>query len=126
MAQTERNQEKVVVSKICFYGSAKIEQKIKVCMMENKGSVAKIIKMKNAEESIYYWNMGLYIAWITLNHTGEQKCTCVCMFTYTCTYGLMHIHMCKNMKLSYMYAYGHTCCDYVNKCTFICMCTYTY
>ena len=29
-----------------LYGSAKIEQKIKVCVMENKGSVAKMIKMR--------------------------------------------------------------------------------
>ena len=28
MVQTERNQEKVVVTKICFYGSAKTEWKI--------------------------------------------------------------------------------------------------
>ena len=40
--RTKRNEEKVVVTKIYFYGSAKIEQKIKVCLMENKGSVAKI------------------------------------------------------------------------------------
>ena len=42
----DKNQEKVVVTKMCFYGSAKIEQKIKVCVMENKGSVTKMIKMK--------------------------------------------------------------------------------
>ena len=46
MAQTKRNEEKVVVTKIYFYGSAKIEQKIKVCLMENKGSVAKMIKVR--------------------------------------------------------------------------------
>ena len=46
MVQTNRNQEKVVVTKICFYGSAKTEGKIKVCVMENKGSVAKMIKLK--------------------------------------------------------------------------------
>ena len=34
---TKRNEEKVVVTKIYFYGSAKIEQKIKVCLMENIG-----------------------------------------------------------------------------------------
>ena len=28
MVQTKRNQEKVVVTKICFYGSAKTKQKI--------------------------------------------------------------------------------------------------
>ena len=39
MVQTKRNQEKVVVTKICFYGSAKI-------VMENKDSVAKMIKMR--------------------------------------------------------------------------------
>ena len=46
MVQTKRNQENVVVTKICFYGSAKIEWKIKVWVMENKGSVAKMIKMR--------------------------------------------------------------------------------
>ena len=49
MVQTKSNQEKVVVTKICFYGSAKIEEKIKVSMMENKGFVAKMIEMKIAE-----------------------------------------------------------------------------
>ena len=29
MVQTKKNQEKVVVTKICFYGSAKTEQKFK-------------------------------------------------------------------------------------------------
>ena len=48
MVQTKRNQEKVV-TKIRFYDSAKIEGKIKVCVMENKGSIAKMIKMKIAE-----------------------------------------------------------------------------
>ena len=46
MVQTKKNQEKVVVTKICFYGSAKIKEKIKGCVMENKGSVAKMIKKK--------------------------------------------------------------------------------
>ena len=47
MVQTKRNQEKVVLTKICFYGSAKKEQKIKLCVMENKGSVTKMIKMRD-------------------------------------------------------------------------------
>ena len=46
MVKTERNQEKVVVTKICFYGSTKTEWKIKVCVIEEKGSVAKMIKMR--------------------------------------------------------------------------------
>ena len=46
MVHTKRNQEKVVVTEICFYGSAKIEWKIKVCVMENSGSIAKMIKMR--------------------------------------------------------------------------------
>ena len=41
------NQVKVVVTKICFYGYAKIEWKIKVCLMGNKGYVAKMIKMRS-------------------------------------------------------------------------------
>ena len=59
MVQTERDEEKVAFTKICFYDSAKIEWKIKVCMVENKGSVAKMIKMKIAEELIFYWNTSL-------------------------------------------------------------------
>ena len=46
MVQTKRNQEKVVVTEICFYGSVKTEQKIKVCVMQNKGSVVQMIKMR--------------------------------------------------------------------------------
>ena len=46
MVQTKRSQEKDV-TKICFYGSAKIVQNIIVCVMENKGSVAKRIKMRD-------------------------------------------------------------------------------
>ena len=46
MVQTEKNQEKVVVTKICFYGLLKQNEKIKVCVMEDKGSVAKMIKMR--------------------------------------------------------------------------------
>ena len=32
MVKTKRNQEKVVVTKICFYASAKIEWKSEVCV----------------------------------------------------------------------------------------------
>ena len=46
IVQTKKNKEKVIITKICFYGYAKIEQNIKVCVMENKGSVAKMIEMR--------------------------------------------------------------------------------
>ena len=46
MVQTEKNQDKVVVTKIYFYGSSKTGGKIKACVMEDKGSVAKMIEMK--------------------------------------------------------------------------------
>ena len=46
MVQTERNQEKMVVTKICFFVSAKTEQKIKVCVMENKGYFTKMVKIR--------------------------------------------------------------------------------
>ena len=46
MVQTKRNQEKVVFTRIYFYGFSKTEQNIKVCMMENMGSVVKMIKMR--------------------------------------------------------------------------------
>ena len=59
MVQTKRNQEKVFVTKICFYGSAEIEQKIKVCVMENKASIAKMIKM-NIAEGIYIIGTQVY------------------------------------------------------------------
>ena len=46
MVQIKKNQEKVVVNKICFYGSTITEWKSKVCVMENKGSVAKMLEMR--------------------------------------------------------------------------------
>ena len=46
MVQTKKESRKAVFTPICFYGSAKIEQKIKVCVRENKGFVAKKIKMR--------------------------------------------------------------------------------
>ena len=46
MVQTKRNQEKVFVTKTCLYGSVKTGQKLKVFVMENNGSVAKIFKMR--------------------------------------------------------------------------------
>ena len=45
MVKTKKNQEKVVVTRICFYSSAKKNEKLK-CVMENKGSVANIIKVR--------------------------------------------------------------------------------
>ena len=44
VVQTKRNQEKVVVTKICFYGLLKQNEKWK-CVMENKGFVAKMIDL---------------------------------------------------------------------------------
>ena len=49
MVHIKRNQEKVVVTKICFHGSAKIEWKIKVCVMKNKVSAVKMMEIKIAE-----------------------------------------------------------------------------
>ena len=46
MVQTKRNQENMVVAKICFYDSAKTEWKIKVYVMENNSSDAKLIKVR--------------------------------------------------------------------------------
>ena len=97
----KRNQEKVVVTKICFYGSAKIEWKIKVCVMKNKGSIAKMIEMKIAEginillehKSIDCLHHFKSYIW-----TKMYRCICVCIFTYTCTYG-QSTDMCKIMKI---------------------------
>ena len=47
MIKTKRNQEKVVVTEICFYSLAKAEWEIKVCVMDNKGSIAKMIEMRS-------------------------------------------------------------------------------
>ena len=60
MVQKKRNQEKVVVTKICFYGSAKMEWKIKVCVMENKGSVVKMMKMRG---NISMLTLKLHFLW---------------------------------------------------------------
>ena len=46
MIQTKRNQEKWLSLKYAFIILLKQKRKIKVCMMENKSSVAKIIKMR--------------------------------------------------------------------------------
>ena len=114
MVETKRNQEKVVVTKICFYGAAKIEWKIKVCVVENKGSVAKMIEMKIAEGfNILFKHKSIKC----LDHfksyiwTKMYMCTCVCMFTYMCTYGQKHIHMCINMKIFiYVCIWTHLLC----------------
>ena len=45
MVQT-KGIKKVFVTKIYFYGSAKTGWKIKVCVMEKKGSVAKMLKIR--------------------------------------------------------------------------------
>ena len=45
MVQTKRNQEKVVVTKIYFMALLKYNEKLK-CVMENKGFVAKMVKMR--------------------------------------------------------------------------------
>ena len=46
MVQMERNQEKVVVTKICFYGSTKTEWKIEVCD-GRQGFCCQMIKMRS-------------------------------------------------------------------------------
>ena len=86
MVQSKRNQEKVIVTKIYLYGSATTEWKIKVFVMENKGSLAKMIEMKIAEginillehKSIDCWDHLKSYMWMKM-----YMCTCVCMFTYT-------------------------------------------
>ena len=115
----KKESRKVVVTKICFYGSAKIEWKIKVCVMENKGSVAKMIKIKICRGNN-----------ILLEH---KSIDCLDHFQYTCEQNV-HVHMCVHVYIYmyiwtkahtymqkhenfYMYAYGHICCVYVNKCT---------
>ena len=119
MVQTKRNQEKVVVTKICFYDSAKLEQEIKACLTENKGSVAKMSEMKIAE------GINILLEHKSIGCLDHFKS---CMWTkiYMCTWVHVHIYIyiwtkaytyCKNMKFSYMYAYGHICYAYVNTCT---------
>ena len=103
----------MVFTKICFYGSAKIEWKIKVCVMENKGSVAKMIKMKVAEainillehKSIDCLDHFKLYMW-----TKMYTCTCVCMFTYTCTYGQSTYICAKTWKFSYILIWTHLLC----------------
>ena len=72
MVQTKRNQE-VVVTKICFYGyMAKTEWEIKVCVMENKSSVAKMIKTRGNNSMLssklhLFLNMSPQCWWIFMS-----------------------------------------------------------
>ena len=50
MVQTKKESRKWLSLKTFFYGSAKSVWKIKVCVMENKGSGAKMIEMKIGEQ----------------------------------------------------------------------------
>ena len=111
MVQTKRNQEKVVITKICLYGSAKIEQKIK-CVMENKGSVAKVIKIQIAHGInilLEHKSIDCLDHFKSYMWTKMYMYTCVCMFTYTWyiwteahTYVQKHenFHMCMHMGTS--------------------------
>ena len=107
MVQTKRNQEKVVFTKLCFHGSAKIQWKIKVCVMENKGSVAKMIEMKIAErinillehKSIDYLDHFKLYMW--------TKCTCAHVHIYMYIWTKAHscakhetFHICMHMDTS--------------------------
>ena len=54
-----------------------------------------------------------------INHTCEQKCACVhvCACSHICLYmDKAHTYVQKHEHF-HMYAYGHICCVYVNKCT---------
>ena len=84
MVKTKRNQEKVVVTKICFYVSAKIEQKIKVCVIENKGSVAKMIQMKIVEGiNIITTQVYILLGSLYIIHVSKMyMCTCVHLHIY--------------------------------------------
>ena len=94
-----------------LYCSAKIEWKIKVCVMENKVSVAKMMEMKITEgiymllehKSIDYLDHFKSYMWSKL-----YMFTCVCMLTYTCTYGQRHTYVQKHENF-HMYAYEHIC-----------------
>ena len=83
MVQTKRNQEKMVVTKICFYGSAKTEWTIKMCVMENKGSVAMLIEMRG-NKSMLTSELHLLssaIGWAYCNHSSWMS---VCVGGYIC------------------------------------------
>ena len=47
MAQTKRNQEKVVVIKICFYGKTKQKMKVGAAKIQGDGSEKKEIRKRS-------------------------------------------------------------------------------
>ena len=47
MVQTKRNQEKVVVTKICFYGKTKWKMKVDASEIQPNGSDKKEIKKRD-------------------------------------------------------------------------------
>ena len=96
----------------------KQNEKLK-CVMENKGSVAKMIKMKLQMESIYYWTTGLQIVWIIkiiYVNKNVHVHMCVHVHIYMYIWTKAHTYVQKHEHF-HMYKYGHICCTYVKKYT---------
>ena len=76
--------------------------------------IAKIIETKIAEGInilLEYKSIDCLDHFKSYMWTKMYMCTCVCMFTYTCTYGQKHIHMSKNMKhFIYVCIWTHLLC----------------
>ena len=53
----------MVVTQICFDGSAKKEQKVKVFVMESKGSFAKMVKMRG-QQLYAYFKIALFVKYL--------------------------------------------------------------
>ena len=71
---------------------------MKVCVMENKGSVAKMMKMKIAEGInilLEHRSIDCLDHFKSYMSIKMYMCTHVCMFTYTCTYG-QSTYICAN------------------------------
>ena len=95
--------------------------KIKVCVMENKGSVAKMIEMKIAEGInllLEHKSIDCLDNFKSYMLTNMYMCTCVCACSHIqVNIDNAHTYVQKHENF-HMYAYGHICCVYVNKCTY--------
>ena len=85
--------------------------------MANKGSVAKMIKMKIADGiNILFEHKSIdcldhFKSYMWTKNVHMHMCVHVHIYMHIWT---KHIHMCKNMKI-FMCAYGHICCAYIKQ-----------
>ena len=72
MVQTERNQEKMVVNKICFYGQTKWKIKVGVTKVQPDGPDKKEIRKRGYPKILLHSGLGFHCPWV---HWGNTKAT---------------------------------------------------